>query len=87
MIGITAEVFRTQEGDLAEEVDDGPWLGLFDIEPSFAIGEITKEAIGVFDGVDEGAAGTVIGALEKVLKQRGIGEERRGIKGEVKRLP
>ena len=42
--------------------------GLFDIEPSFAIGKITKEAIGVFDGVDEGAAGTVIGALEKVLK-------------------
>ena len=77
MIGITAKVFRTQEGDLAEEGDDGPWPGLFDIEPSFAVGEITKEAIGVFDGVDEGAAGTVIGALEKVLKQRGIGEGRK----------
>ena len=77
MIGITAEVFRTQEGDLAEEGDDGPWPGLFDIEPSFAIGKITKEAIGVFDGVDEGAAGTVIGVLEKVLKQRGIGEGRK----------
>ena len=77
MIGITAEVFHTQEGNLAEEGDDGPWPGLFDIEPLFAGGAITKEASGGFDGVDAGAAGTVIGALEKVLKQRGVGEGRK----------
>ena len=73
-IGITTEVFGTQKGDLTEQGDDGPGHGLFDVESAFTIREITEGAIGLFDGVDEGSTGDIMGAIEKILKQRGIGE-------------